>query len=204
MSQYQRIIRRFFQLAAVLLGCLNIANAEQLNLETIKDNWGITLGGAATTIVIHELGHFLAAELENVDASFDGVTIKYDNTEGTDRQGLRLSSAGYQMQWLASEYAFWQLSRPQISARTRAWNTGIVLGHIGITAAYLSFLKDQQEGDSVGVSEATNMSTDQLVALLAIPAVLDSWRLFGKHSPRWASWASRGFKTVGISAIWTF
>lgn len=195
---------RLLQALALLLSLLNSANAGQFVANQIKENWGITLAGAATTIAIHELGHFMVAGLEDVDASFDGVTVTYRNTENTDRQNLRLSSAGYQFQWLASEYAFSQLDRPQLSARARAWNSGMVLGHIGITIAYLSFLKDHEDGDAVGSSIAAGMSTDQLVGLLAIPAVLDSWRLFGKHSPHWASWASRGFKTIGISAVWTF
>lgn len=194
----------FFCLGLNLFGLINSANAAPIKLDTIKDNWGFTLGGAATTIATHELGHFLVAELEDVDAFFDGATVKYRNTNDTARQNLRLSSAGYQMQWLTAEYAFTRLDQLSLSARSRAWNAGLILGHIGITAAYLTFLKNHQDGDSLGTSNAANMSTDQLVALLAIPAVLDSWRLFGEHSPRWASWTSKGFKAAGISAIWTF
>ena len=180
------------------------AHAQLVNFEQIKSNWGYVLGGAATTIAVHELGHFVVAEHEGADAYFDNITVKYRNTDGTDRQGLRLSSAGYQTQWLVSELGFYQLNQQAISDNKRAWNAGLIIGHLGITAAYLSFLKNHEDGDAGGVARATDNSTDKIVALLAIPALLDSWRLFGKHAPKWASWTSQGFKAVGISAIWQF
>ncbi len=180
------------------------AFAEDVDVVSLKTNWGVTLGGAATTIAIHELGHFVVAGIEDAEAHFDGLTVKYRNYDGSDRQNLRLSSAGYQAQWLASEYAFKRLDQPGLSQKQRAWNAGLILGHIGITAAYLTFLKENENGDVSGISEATGMSTSEVLALLTIPAVLDSWRLFGKNSPKWAGWTSKGFKAVGITAIWSF
>lgn len=180
------------------------ASAEKVTFSDLKTNWAATLGGAVTTIAVHELGHFLVAEVEGAHAYFDGVTVKYKNTDDTDSQNLRLSSAGFQSQWLVSEYAFMNLDQSELDKRARAYNAGLVLGHLGITAAYLTFLKNNDDGDARGIAEVTTLSTDKVIALLAIPALLDSWRLFGKHSPRWTSWTSKGFKTIGLSAIWTF
>jgi len=180
------------------------ALAEGVDVDSLKMNWGAMLGGAVATIAIHEMGHFVVAGIEDADAHFDGLTVKYRDYDGTDRQNLRLSSAGYQAQWLASEYAFKQLDQPGLSQGQVAWNTGLILGHIGITAAYLTFLRDHEDGDVSGISEATGLSTAEVLALLSIPAVLDSWRLFGRNSPKWAGWASKGSKVVGITAIWTF
>ena len=182
----------------------SIAHAELIDIDTLKSNWLSALGGSATTIAAHELGHFVVAETEGAEAYFDGITIEYRDTDDSDQQALRLSSAGYQTQWLASEYGFLRLDQKGLNDRQRAWNAGLVLGHIGITAAYLTFLKNHEDGDAGGVARATGLSRDQVLALLAIPAALDSWRLFGKHSPKWASWTSRGFKAVGVAAIWQF
>ncbi|MEE9446788.1 MAG: hypothetical protein V3V09_02445 [Arenicellales bacterium] len=176
--------------------------AQTVSLDTLKTHWGATLGGILTTIAAHELGHFIVAEHEGADAYFDGITIEYRHTDQTNRQNLRLSSAGYQSQWLLSEYAFSQLNQPDLSANKQAWNTGLVLGHIGITVAYLSVLKNHEDGDALGVAQASGLSLDKVLLSLAIPAALDSWRLFGKRTPKWTSWASRGFKAVGISATW--
>lgn len=180
------------------------AQAELIAIDVIKSNWINVLGGAATTIAAHELGHFVAAEIEDVDAYFDGITIAYRETDGSDRQGLRLSSAGYQAQWLASEIGFMRLGQQDLSAQQRAWNAGLVIGQIGITAAYLTFLKNHEEGDALGVAQALDISTDKVVALLAIPAMLDGWRLFGRQAPKWAGWTSRGMKAVGVAAVWQF
>jgi hypothetical protein len=200
-----RVIKRMARLCMIALPCIATnAFAEGVDIDILKTNWGVTLGGAAATIAIHELGHFVVAGIEDADAYFDGLTVKYRDYDGSDRQNLRLSSAGYQAQWLASEYAFKQLDQPSLNQKQKAWNAGLILGHIGITVAYLTFLKDEENGDVSGISEATGLSTGEVIALLTIPAVLDSWRLFGKNSPKWAGWTSKGFKAVGITAVWTF
>ncbi len=182
----------------------SVSQAEPVNAELLKSNWTSVLGGAATTVLMHELGHFLVAESEGAAAYFDGITIEYRDTDGSDQQALRLSSAGFQTQWLASEYGFMRLNQGGLSDRQRSWHAGLILGHIGITSAYLTFLKNHEDGDVGGVATASGLSTDKVVALLAIPAVIDSWRLFGKYSPKWASWTARGFKGLGVAAIWRF
>lgn len=168
------------------------------------ENWGTLLGGAVTTIFAHELGHLAVAEIEDADAYLDGTTIKYHNLDGTDQQNLRLSSAGFQAQWLVSEYAFRQLEQSGLSPQRQSWNAGLVLGHLGISAAYLTFLKDHEYGDVRGIAQATGLSNDEVAVLLNIPALLDGWRLFNENAPRWSAWVSRGYKAAGITLVWTF
>lgn len=178
--------------------------AQSVSLDQLKQHWGPTLGGAVTTIALHEAGHLLVAGIEDADPYFDGLTIKYNQFDGSDRQGLRLSSAGFQAQWITSEYAFRRLKQSDLNDQQKAWNAGLILGHIGITAAYLTFLKDEEFGDVTGIANATGLSNSEVIALLTIPAILDTWRLFGEQSPKWAAWTSKGYKVLGITAIWTF
>lgn len=182
----------------------NSAVAGPISFDNIKSNWGSVLGGAVTTVAIHELGHFTVAEIEDANAYFDGATVRYRDSDGSDRQNLRLSSAGFQMQWLVSEYAFGRLKQTDLSDQSRAWNAGLVLGHIGISLTYLTILRNNKDGDAAGIADAHDTSTGKVVALLALPAILDSWRLFGEASPKWTSWASRGTKLIGIAAVWEF
>ena len=204
MHNFRAIIKTTHLCMMILPGIITSAFAESIDVDSLQTNLSASLGGMATTIAIHELGHFVVAGTEDADAYFDGLTVKYRNYDGSDRQKLRLSSAGFQAQWLVSEYAFKQLDKPGLNQKQKSWNAGLVLGHIGITAAYLTFLKDHEDGDVSGISQATGLSTGEVLALLSIPAVLDSWRLFGENSPKWAGWTSKGFKAVGITAIWTF
>ncbi len=181
-----------------------IAQAQLVDLANLKSNWPIMLGGIAVTIAGHELGHFLVAEIEDADAYFDNFTVKYRNQDDSDQQALRLSSAGFQSQWIISELAFAELTQPSLSSNKQALLGGLVLGHIAITAAYLAVLKDHQEGDTTGIAGATSYSSNDIAWAIALPAAIDAWRLFGKQTPRWAPWVSAGAKAGGIAAVWQF
>lgn len=191
-------------MAAIALFNPPVARAQTVDLDTLGTHWQATLGGAAATIVAHEFGHLLVGATEDAEPYFDGLSIKYRHYDGTDRQGLRLSSAGFQAQWLVSEYAFHRLHSSPGEPGSRAWNAGLILGHLGITAAYLTFLRDHEDGDVTGIVSATGLSTAEVLTLISLPAVLDGWRLFGNDTPRWAGWVAPGMKGLGITAIWTF
>ncbi len=180
------------------------AHSQTLSLEQAQDNWGPLLGGMAATIIGHELGHFAAAEAEGVDAFFEDFTVKYEDQDGTPRQALRLSSAGFQAQWLISEAAFLKLKSPELSASKHAFYSGLVLGHIAISAAYALGLKDHEDGDATGIAAATSYSSDEIALYVALPAAIDAWRLLAGDPPRWLPWASMGSKAIGIAAVWRF
>ncbi len=208
---HQHITRPIHILPVKLILCLFLLWApfkalwaDSASYAFIKENLGMTLAGVATSIAVHELGHFVVAEIEGVDAHFDEVTVRYNGLDGTERQRLLLSSAGFQAQWLLSEYAFYKLDQPDICRQKKALNMGFVLGQVAISAAYLSVLRDHEDGDVEGVVDASGLSSGEMLTILAVPALLDSWRLFDDNAPKWASWVSKGVKAVGISAVWTF
>ena len=155
--------------------------------------------GAIGMIVGHEVGHFAVAESMNIKAEFDGVTVVYPNSSLTSRQHLRIASAGFQSQWLLSELAFHYLDKPDVEQRSVA--TGAVLAHIAITTAYLTFLKNNKDGDVVGMATALGKSRNNVALTLALPALLDAWRLFGEP-PDWVPHLSRTSKGLGIVWIW--
>jgi hypothetical protein len=157
--------------------------------------------GAAGMVLGHELGHFALAASMDIDAEFDGVTVVYPGTDLSSQQQARVASAGFQSQWLLSELAFHFLDKPDAAPNSIA--AGVVLGHLGITAAYLSFLKNEKEGDVAGMANAFGKNRTDLALLLAVPALLDGWRLFGKP-PDWVPVLSRAGKGLGLAWIWSW
>ena len=155
--------------------------------------------GAIGMIVGHEIGHFAVAESMNVKAEFDGVTVVYPNSSLTSRQQLRVASAGFQSQWVLSELAFHNLDKPDDEQHSVA--TGAVLAHIAITTAYLTFMKNEEDGDVAGMATALGKSRSSVALTLALPALLDTWRLFGEP-PDWVPHLSRIGKGLGVAWIW--
>jgi hypothetical protein len=173
--------------------------------ESLPKKWGPFVAGGFSSIVIHELGHIVVAESLDVNYKFEGLTITYPNSNLTDSEHLRISSAGFQAQWIASEIAFMSLDPENpISPTKKSYIRGIVAGHAAITFAYLTILKDHEDGDIEGMSQASGISNNKLAMLVAIPAILDSWRMFAKDVPSWVPRLSVAFKSMGIGAIWTF
>ena len=150
-------------------------------------------------IVGHEIGHFAVAESMNVKAEFDGVTVVYPDSNLTSRQHLRVASAGFQSQWVLSELAFHYLDKPDEEQHSVA--AGAVLAHLGITAAYLTFLRNNEDGDVAGMATALGKSRSNVALTLALPALLDTWRLFGEP-PDWVPHLSRTSKGLGIVWFW--
>jgi hypothetical protein len=170
-----------------------------------SEKWGAFLGGGLSTIVIHELGHMAVAEYHDIDYQYDGVTIIYPGADFTDSEHLRVASAGFQAQWIASEFALGKLARNEtLTPNSRSFSRGIVAGHAAITFAYMTFLKDHDDGDIAGMSQASGLSNNELALLVAIPAVLDTWRLTANDVPGWVPNLSLAFKGLGLAAIWTF
>jgi hypothetical protein len=173
--------------------------------ESSSEDWGAFVAGGFSTLVIHELGHMAVARYHDTNFEYDGVTIVYPDADLTESEQLRIASAGFQFQWIASEIAFGVLSRDkQLTPRSKSFTRGIVAGQIVITLAYMTFLKNHPDGDIQGMSDATGLSNDKLALLVAIPAALDSWRLIAKNVPGWVPKLSIAYKGIGIVAIWTF
>ncbi len=168
-------------------------------------NWKSFLGGAITTLAAHEGSHVLAAKAYDADVDLDGLSIVYPGFEPTPKQQMRVASAGFQGQWLASELAFHKLSSPKIQKdqSKKSFYTGMVAGHVIISAAYI-FLKDDVRSDIYAISEVSDLSRNEALALLLIPAGLDAARLWMDNPPKWLKNASISSKGLGIAAVWNF
>jgi hypothetical protein len=190
----------------LLLACLQPTSgtADSWSVDELHRDKKSVLFGFLGGLLAHELGHISVATLRGIDFEFDGLSIVYPESDLSDKNRLLVASAGFQVQWLASEVAFHYLedSKDDVAAVNTA--AGVILGHLGITAAYLTFLKNHAQGDIEGMSEATGISNDQLALAVAIPALLDGWRLLGKPAPKWVRPLSVLTKGIGVAWVWTY
>ena len=155
--------------------------------------------GALGMLLTHEAGHMGVAAAMGIDADIDDFTVVYPGENLTPRQQLRIASAGFQTQWLLSEVAFKYLNDGEIARRSLA--AGAIITHLGISAAYLTFLKDHEDGDIMGIANALGGNKDVVAALVAFPALLDTWRLLG-NPPTWVP--SLSVASKGLMATWVW
>lgn len=189
----------------ILIYCASSsAFSSEWNFSQLNNHQGAFYLGLLTGFAGHELGHFTVAEAEDIKAEFDGVTIVYTNESLSDKERLRVASAGFQAQWLISETALRYRSYHTLTDEGDNFNAGLIWAHLGITAAYLTVLKNHKDGDIEGMSQATGISSDRLALMVAIPAALDAWRLMGSDVPNWVPIISMGSKSLGIAAVWKF
>ncbi len=166
---------------------------------TLAGGW--TSVGALGMLLAHEAGHMGVAAAMGIDADIDDFTVVYPGENLTSRQQLRVASAGFQSQWLFSEVAFRHLNDGQIARRSLA--AGAIITHLGISAAYLTFLKDHEDGDIMGIANALGEDKDAVAALVAIPALLDAWRLLG-NPPEWVPSLSAASKGLMAAWVWSW
>ena len=190
---------------SILIYCVSSsAFSSEWNFSQLNNHQGAFYLGLLTGLAGHELSHFAVAEAEGTSAEFDGITIVYTNEDLSDQEKLRVSSAGFQAQWLISETALRYRSHHTLTDKGDNFNAGLVWAHLGITAAYLTVLKNHEDGDIEGMSQATGISRNGLALMVAIPAALDAWRLMGSDVPNWVPIISMGSKSLGIAAVWKF
>ncbi len=166
--------------------------------ETASD-WMVFAAGMSGAVAAHELGHIVVAKSDGYSIQHDGLSITYSPaTFRTRKEHLRVASAGFQGQWLASEAAFALGGSDSYLAK------GIICGHLATTLAYAAVLRKHSLGDTVGISKSSGLNVNQVAALVSLPALLDAWRLFGQDVPRWVPGLSFALKGAGISAAWMF
>jgi len=168
-------------------------------------SWKSFIGGALTTLAVHEASHIVAANSYGADVDVDGLSLVYPGFEPTPRQQMRIASAGFQGQWLASELAFSMLSSDTVKNNKpkEQFYSGIVAGHIAISTAYI-LLKEDARSDIYAMSNVSGLSRNEVLALLLIPAGIDAARLWMDDAPAWLQTVSITSKGLGIAAVWNF
>lgn len=178
------------------------ARGEGWSLDSERTEFGKFALGLVGGVVAHEAGHYLVATSLGYDVGFDGLSIVYPGAVFTDSDHLQVASAGFQTQWLLTELVLRDVG--EMRAPPGDFDAGVVCAHLAITAAYVVYLKDHPLGDVVGMADATGYSNNQIMLALAVPGVLDAWRLFGNDVPQWVPQLSLLGKGVGMAWAWTY
>jgi hypothetical protein len=174
------------------------AFASGWNQDALPKSVPTFLLGFAGGIALHEMGHLAVASAEGYRVGNSGLSLVYSPAFRSNPDRLRVSTAGFQAQWLTTEAAFhYRAAAPDLTA-------GLISAHLAITAAYLAVLKNHPRGDTVGASRASHLSTDQLILIVTLPALLDGWRLLGTDVPAWVAPLSIGYKAGCLTAVWTY
>lgn len=160
--------------------------------------------GFVSGIAAHEAGHLFVATTKGYQVSHDGLSITYPGTSFTRAGQLQLASAGFQTQWVLSEWVLRDRHGRENIKPPGDFGAGVVSSYVGVSFAYLTFLKNQYNGDVYGMSRASGMSHDRIALMLAVPAVLDAWRLLGNDVPAWVPALSVASKGIGAAWIWSY
>jgi hypothetical protein len=180
------------------------AFCEGFSFDNVRQEWGKFALGFMSGIVAHELGHTIVALSKGYRVGLDGLSIVYPGAVMTDTNHLQLASAGIQTQWLLTELVLRDRYGKEAKEPPGNFGAGVVCAHLGITLAYLTVLKDHKQGDIVGIAHSTGLTNNQIALALAVPGVLDAWRLFGTQVPGWVPHVSLLGKGIGIVRIWTY
>lgn len=165
---------------------------------------GSFLLGFGSCYLLHEAGHIAVARSKGYRVGFDGFSIVYPGEDLTDADQLKIATAGFQAQWLASEAAFYYRRDETLTPARDNYTAGVICGHLAITAAYLTVLNKHPQGDVYSAAQVTGLSTAELAAMLAVPAILDAWRLLADDVPAWVPALSLGLKGTGLVAVWAY
>lgn len=196
-----------FCLAGLFIYCVLLskqADAQGWTFPEALPDWGKFTLGFVGGIAGHELGHYLVATSKGYKVHFDGFVLAYSGAELADADKLQVASAGFQAQWLMTELVLRDRDGRESTSAPGDFGAGVVCSHLGITFAYLTFLKNHKDGDIAGMANATGLSKNLLAAAVAIPAVLDTWRLFGNQVPAWVPHVSLLGKGLGMAWVWTY
>ncbi len=186
---------------AVLPPC---ASGQGWSFDEAGSGWERFASGFVSGIAAHEAGHIIVATTKGYQVSHDGLSITYPGAKFTHAGQLQLASAGVQTQWLLSESVLRENNGREHIKPPSDFGAGVVCSYLGVSFAYLTFLENQKQGDVYGMSYATGLSHDRIALMMAVPAVLDAWRLFGNDVPEWVPTLSFMSKGIGAAWIWTY
>jgi len=161
--------------------------------------WTGFMGGLA----LHEAGHFATAASFGQHAQFNRGSVVYPQSSFSSKQALLVSTAGFQTQWLYSEWSFYELDKADTMWLDEQHYVGLITAHIATSLAYLAGLKDAPTSDIYTAAQVAGRSRNQLAVMAAVPALLDAYRLWG-DAPDWVDHLSMGLKVSEVGLIWTF
>jgi len=159
--------------------------------------------GAVAGLLFHELGHTVVGMVYGGNPKLSNGSIVYPNSHFSRKASMRVSSAGFQAQWLLSELSFAALKNDDEWLNRRHYQ-GMIAMHIAISTAYLIRLKDMPTSDIYAASQASQLSRKQLAWVTFLPAALDAYRLMGEDLPDWVGHLSLSIKAAEVGYIWTF
>jgi len=158
--------------------------------------------GAVGALLVHELGHVFVGHAYGAHPQLNRGSIVYPYASFSATQSVRVSSAGFQAQWLLSELAFADVTSEHPTHPHLA--QGAIAMHLAISTAYLIRLKDMPTSDLYALSQTTQQSRNSLAWWVSMPAILDAYRLWARDVPAWLPYLSMGMKATEISYIWRY
>ena len=155
-------------------------------------------GGMAAGFAAHESGHVLFDVIFDASPGIDRVSFAgipffaITHKSGLPvRQEFTISSAGFQVQNLTSEWLL--TSRPGLHQEDASFRKGWLAWNVVASTAYgvAAFARiGPYERDTRGMATSLDVPEPWIGGIVLAPAVLDTWRYFHPES-RWARWASR-------------
>jgi len=166
------------------------------------------LGGMAVGFGAHESGHILFDFAFDASPGIDRVSFAgipffaITHKSGLPkRQEFTISSAGFQMQNLTSEWLL--TSHPDLRRQNAPFKKGWLAWNIVASTAY-SFAAFTRAGpyerDTRGMAESLDIPEPWIGAMTLAPAALDTWRYF-RPEVRWIRWTSRFVKAGSLVLI---
>ena len=162
------------------------------------------LAGGALGLGMHEAGHIATAAVVGANPGVKKVTFgavpffAITHREVPHRREYAIAASGFWVQHATSE---WLLSRrPALRHQRAPVAKGVLAFNVLTSLTYASAPFGRfgpHERDTRAMAEALGVREPVVGALIAAPAVLDTWRYFSPGS-RWAVWASRAMK-VGVA-----
>ena len=168
------------------------------------------LGGAASGLVIHEMGHVIFSATFDANPRVGPLHygfvpfFKVDHNLVTRRQEFVISSAGLWMQYWNSEWIL--TAKPNLRDEHEPFLKGILALDLATStlysiAAFGQFGPVERDTHGMAVSLGKDGWPEPVVgAIVLAPAVLDGYRYLHPDA-RWATWTSRSAKIASVVLV---
>ena len=168
------------------------------------------LGGAAAGLGIHETGHVIFSATFDANPRVEplhyGVIpfFKIEHDPVTRRQEFVISSAGFWMQYVDSEWIL--TARPDLRHEHQPFLKGMLAFDLAAStmysiAAFGQFGPLERDTRGMAVSLGKDGWPEPVVGVIVLaPAALDGYRYLHPES-RWAKWASRSGKIASVVLV---